>query len=73
MTKIAPITAVKDVKASSKWYQSVFGSRNAHGGNDFAVLESKNDNIVICLYKCGEIHPNPNSTKMESSVRDPDG
>jgi hypothetical protein len=27
MTKIDPIIAVKDVEASSKWYQSVFGCK----------------------------------------------
>lgn len=116
MTKIDPIIAVKDVEASSKWYQSVFDCKRTHGGNDFAVLVSENDEILICLHKWGEhqhptmtypnivpgnglilyfrtenmniirqnvektgtqveedIHLNPNSTKMEFSLRDPDG
>ena len=116
MTKIDPIIAVKDVEASSKWYETVFGCRRKHGGNDFAVLVSENDEILICLHKWGEhehptmknpnitpgnglilyfraenmnvirhnvekmgiqveadIHLNPNSTKMEFSLRDLDG
>lgn len=111
-----PIIAVKDVDASSIWYQSVFGFKNTHGGDTFVVLVSENDEIIICLHKWGEhghpsmtnpnitpgnglilyfrtenmnairqnvekkgypveeeIHLNPNSKKMEFSLRDPDG
>ncbi|MGB3073764.1 MAG: VOC family protein [Chitinophagales bacterium] len=117
MTKIDPIIAVKDVEASSKWYQQIFGFKIEHGGKDtFAVLVSENDEILLCLHKWGEhehptmtnptitpgnglilyfrtenmnairqkveelgciveeeIHLNPNATKMEFSLRDPDG
>ena len=116
MIKIDPIIAVKDVEASSKWYQSVFGCRRMHGGTEFATLVSENDEILICLHAWGphehptmtnstitpgngfilyfrtenmntirqnvekmgysieeEIHLNPNSTKKEFSIRDPDG
>jgi predicted enzyme related to lactoylglutathione lyase len=64
MTKIDPIIAVKDVEASSKWYQQIFGFRNTHGENEFAVLVSENDEILLCLHQWGEHnHPtmsNPN-------------
>jgi predicted enzyme related to lactoylglutathione lyase len=116
MTKLDPIIAVKDVEASSKWYQSVFNCRSMHGGKDFDILVSENDEILICLHKWGEhdhptmadpnitpgnglilyfrtenmetvrenverigslieedVHLNPNSTKKEFSLRDPDG
>lgn len=116
MIKVDPIIAVRDVEASSKWYQTVFGLRRTHGEDDFAVLVLENDEILICLHKWGEqehpsmkdpnispgnglilyfrtenmevirqnveeigspveeeIHLNPNSTKMEFSLRDPDG
>ncbi|MEP6584461.1 MAG: VOC family protein [Ginsengibacter sp.] len=116
MTKIDPIIAVKDVEASSKWYQSVFGCRSMHGGKEFDILISETDEVLICLHKWGEhghptmtnsaiangnglilyfrtedmnairqnvekinspieedIHLNPNSTKREFSLRDPDG
>lgn len=116
MTKIDPIIAVNDVESSSKWYLQVFGFKRIHGGDDFAVLVSENDEILLCLHKWGEhehptmmnpgiapdnglilyfrtenlnairqnirnaggsvekdIHLNPNSRKMEFSLRDPDG
>ncbi len=116
MTKIDPIIAVKDVEASSKWYRSVFGCRSLHGGKEFDILVSENDEILICLHKWAahghptmtnptitpgnglilyfrtenmnairqnvektgsaveeDIHLNPNSTKKEFSLRDPDG
>ena len=65
MTQVDPIIAVKDVEASSKWYQSVFGCRRNQGGHDyFATLVGENDEILICLHKWGEHeHPtmkNPN-------------
>ena len=45
MTKIDPIIAVKDVEASSKWYQSVFDCRSLHGGKEFDILVSENVEI----------------------------
>ncbi|MEP6466634.1 MAG: VOC family protein [Parafilimonas sp.] len=116
MTRIDPIIAVKDVEASSKWYQSVFGCKSMHGGKEFDILVSENEEILICLHKWEahghptmtnptitpgnglllyfrtenmnairqnvekiggsveeDIHLNPNSTKKEFSLRDPDG
>src|SRR4030095_16342133 len=58
MTKLDPIIAVKDVEASSKWYQSVFGCRSMHGGKEFDILVSENDEILICLHKW-EAHGHP--------------
>ncbi|MDQ6844481.1 MAG: glyoxalase, partial [Bacteroidota bacterium] len=102
--------------ASSKWYQSVFGCRSMHGGKEFDILVSENDEILMCLHKWEkdehptmtdstitpgnglilyfrtdnmnairqniektggsiekDVHLNPNSTKKEFSIRDPDG
>ena len=61
MTKIDPIIAVKDVEASSKWYQQIFGFTRIHGGNEFAVLVSENDESLLCLHKWGE-HEHPTMT-----------
>ena len=64
MTKTDPIIAVRDVEASSKWYQSVFNCRSRHGGDQFDLLVDENDEVIICLHKWGEHdHPtmqNPN-------------
>lgn len=66
MIKIDPIIAVKNVNKSAKWYQSAFGCKRAHGGNNFAVIVDENNEILICLHKWGEHeHPtmkNPNIT-----------
>jgi len=57
MMKIDPIIAVKDVEASAKWYQEIFGFRREHGGNkEFAVLVSESDEILLCLHKWEEHH-----------------
>ena len=55
MIKIDPTIAVKDVEASTKWYQQVFGFGRVHGGEGrFAVLVSENDEILLCLHKWEE-------------------
>ncbi len=61
MTSVDPIIAVKDVEASSKWYQAVFDYRSIHGGNEFDVLVSKDDEILICLHQWGT-HEHPTMT-----------
>ena len=114
--KMDLIIAVKNVEVSSLWYQAVFGCRSMHGGKEFDILVSENDEVLMCLHKWGEhqhptminpgitpgngvilylrtekmnsireniekmgypveedIHLNPNSTKLEFSLRDPDG
>lgn len=58
MTRLDPIIAVKNVEASAKWYQQVFGFKNLHGGENFAVLATENDDIILCLHKWGE-HEHP--------------
>lgn len=50
MTKLDLMIAVKDVEASSEWYRKIFGFNNAHGGNHFAVLTNKDNEIILCLH-----------------------
>src|SRR5699024_11061442 len=50
MTKSDPIIAVKNVKASAEWYRKIFGFNNAHGGDHFAVLTTKENEIILCLH-----------------------
>lgn len=61
MTKLDPIIAVKDVEASAAWYQQVFGFKNLHGGEDFAVLTTESNEIILCLHKWAE-HNHPSLT-----------
>jgi len=58
MFKIDPIIAVKDVNASAKWYQNIFGFKRQHGGDEFAVMVTEDDEIALCLHKWGE-HDHP--------------
>lgn len=116
MPKLDPIVAVKDVEASSKWYQQLFGCRSMHGGKEFDILVAENDEVLLCLHQWGahehptmtdpgitpgnglilyfrvenmntirqnvektgstveeDVHLNPNSQRMEFSLRDLDG
>lgn len=65
MTKTDPIIAVYDVEKSSNWYQSLFGCRSLHGGKQFDILVSENNDVLICLHLWGE-HQHP--TMMSPSV-----
>ena len=58
MAKMDPIIAVRDVEASSKWYQSIFGCKSMHGGKEFDILVVENDEVLICLHQWG-IHGHP--------------
>ncbi len=58
MAKLDPIIAVKDVAASATWYQSVFGCRRTHGGDEFATLVNDDDEVLICLHQWGA-HEHP--------------
>lgn len=58
MTKSDPIIAVKNVETSSNWYLKIFGFRKAHGGSNFSVLVSEDNEVVLCLHKWGE-HEHP--------------
>src|ERR1700759_4646748 len=56
--KLDAIIAVKDVEASSGWYQSLFNWKSLHGGKRFDVLVDENDEIIICLHQWGaDEHP----------------
>jgi uncharacterized glyoxalase superfamily protein PhnB len=61
MTRLDPIIAVKDIEASSKWYQKIFDFKNNHGGDHFSVLVSDDDEIILCLHKWEE-HNHPTMT-----------
>ena len=60
--KLDPIIAVNDVKESSKWYQAIFDCRSMHGGDEFDILVSKDDEVLVCLHKWGE-HEHPTMKK----------
>jgi catechol 2,3-dioxygenase-like lactoylglutathione lyase family enzyme len=67
MTRLDPIIAVKDVEASSKWYQKIFGFKSKHGGDHFCVLVSKDNEISLCLHKWAEDN-HPTMTRPDITV-----
>ena len=48
--QLDPIIAVKNVAASADWYGEIFGFHNAHGGDHFAVLNTQDNETVLCLH-----------------------
>lgn len=64
MTRLDPIIAVKNVTESAKWYQRIFGFRNAHGGENFSVLMSEEEEVVLCLHRW-EAHNHPTMQKPD--------
>src|SRR4051794_34896987 len=58
MSKIDPIIAVKDVEASSRWYQKIFGCRSMHGGKEFDILINEKKEVLLCLH-AWEAHGHP--------------
>jgi catechol 2,3-dioxygenase-like lactoylglutathione lyase family enzyme len=46
-----PTLFVKDVEASSRWYQELFDVRSGHGGPEFEMLVVGEHDIVLQLHK----------------------
>jgi predicted enzyme related to lactoylglutathione lyase len=46
-----PTLFVADVEASSRWYQSLFDVRSAHGGPEFEMLAVGEHDVVLQLHK----------------------
>lgn len=67
MIKLDPIIVVKDVLASSDWYQMIFSFTRKHGGESFSVLSSHDNEIILCLHKWGE-HQHPTMTNPNIPV-----
>lgn len=61
MTRLDPIIAVKDIVASTKWYQKILGLNSNHRGDHFSVLVSDDNEIMLCLHKWEE-HNHPTMT-----------
>ena len=49
MPRPQPLIAVRDVEASSRWYQHLLGCRSAHGGPDYERLLA-GDTLVLQLH-----------------------
>lgn len=67
MTRLDPIIGVKNVETSANWYRQIFGLKNLHGGENFAVLATENDDIILCLHKWEE-HGHPTLTDQTKNA-----
>ena len=50
-----PLLCVRDVKASSQWYQQVLGVKSGHGGDEYEMLMSDGE-LVMQLHAFEEDH-----------------
>lgn len=53
-----PLIAVKDVEASSAWYQQLINCRSGHGGTEYERLLGQSDEIVLQLHQW-DVHEHP--------------
>lgn len=48
MTKLDTIIAVRNLKASTNWYERILGFKSS--GTDLIILKDEAGNIVLCLH-----------------------
>lgn len=53
-----PMIAVKDVEASSAWYQNLLKCRSGHGGAEYEQLIGKTDELILQLHHW-DVHEHP--------------
>lgn len=58
MVRTEVIIGVKDVVASSKWYQRLLDCKSQHGGDTFEILADADGQTILNLHKWGE-HDHP--------------
>jgi catechol 2,3-dioxygenase-like lactoylglutathione lyase family enzyme len=69
MKRIWTIIGVKDVRASFKWYQSLFGQPATDPGHDhFGQLVDSDGTVLLCLHQWGA-HEHP--TLMSPDIATP--
>ncbi len=45
-----PLIAVRDVEASSRWYQRLLGCKSGHGGIEYEQLVDKDGTLILQLH-----------------------
>ena len=56
--RVQPLIAVRDMEASSRWYQELLGCESGHGGPEYEWL-IKDGELVLQLHAWGA-HDHPN-------------
>ena len=55
--KCYPMLVVRDVAASSLWYQQLLGAESAHGGAEFDMLMADGQLLLTLHHREVEEHP----------------
>ncbi len=56
--KPQPLIAVRDVEASSRWYQQLLGCKSGHGGGEYEQLVDQDGTLVMQLH-AWDAHEHP--------------
>lgn len=59
-----PLIAVRDVQASSRWYQAVLGLKSAHGGPEYEQLTYKGKLVMQIHHWDAHEHPHMGDPKI---------
>lgn len=59
-----PLLFVRDVPASSLWYQRLLGAKSGHGGDEYEMIVDDEKNVLVQLHHLdGEEHGDVGITK----------
>ena len=62
-----PLIAVRDVAASSQWYQALLGCKSGHGGSEFEMLVSSG--VLVLQLHAWDVDDHANLTRPDSAPR----
>jgi catechol 2,3-dioxygenase-like lactoylglutathione lyase family enzyme len=62
--RVQPLIAVRDVVASSRWYQELLGAKSGHGGSDYERLV--HDGEVLLQLHRQDAHEHPHLCDLRS-------
>ncbi len=51
-----PLLCVRDVEASSRWYQRLLGLQSAHGGREYERLQTADGRLILQLHAWDVMH-----------------
>jgi len=49
--QLAPLICVRDVTASSRWYQRLLGAHSGHGGDEYERINDPDGRLVLQLHR----------------------
>ena len=49
--QLAPLICVRDVPASSRWYQQLLGAHSGHGGDEYERINDADGRLVLQLHR----------------------